>query len=81
MDKTVVKKEAAKRGWRTTLEGAIAVFVIAVLAVLQNAFSSGNFNISVVGYSALAAGLTALVSYLYNRFKPDVEVIEAKTQS
>lgn len=57
--------DAANRTWRTTLQGAVVVAILAVATALLDWLEAGDFSWRTLGIAALTAALTAVLAYLH----------------
>jgi uncharacterized integral membrane protein len=57
--------DAANRSWRTILQGALVVILLAIATAVLEVIGAGAFSWKTLGISALTAALTAAVAYFH----------------
>lgn len=59
------RQDAGNRSWRTILQGAAAVAILAAVTALLDWLQAGEFSWRTLGISATTAVLTAVLAYLH----------------
>lgn len=75
----LVNEDANDRTLRTLVQGAVSVLLAAVLPLVYTAISAGVDNVdwSRLGFSAVTAGVMAVVAYVMGKVSPSTVLQKA----